>query len=214
MQKQRVLSSGALLVVWLLAGCRTPPPPAAVVPVPATAVTQHVAAAATAFVLSPAAQLRAQALAEFADGRLAEINKDSAEAVEHYLAAAQLEPDNESLQMRTAQGLLQQNRNQEALTILRALVEILKAKKVRVHLAALGGDIEVPTIHGWRTLKVPAGTASGTVLRMRNEGLNGIRGLHDGDQHVRVTIEVPVKLDGKQRERFAEFLQHKQAMKK
>ena len=82
-------------------------------------------------------------------------------------------------------------------------------------------------------MKIPAGTASGTIIRMRNEGLSGLR---DGDQHVRVTIEVPVKLNGKQRdllrdfgaiceeanhpqlqqqrERFAEFLEHKQAMKK
>lgn len=114
--------------------------------------------------------------------------------------------------------------------------DILIEWPVPLHIAALGGEMEVPTIHGWRTLKIPAGTASGTVLRMRNEGLNGIRGMHDGDQHVRVTLEVPVKLDGKQRdalrdfgaacvegnhpllrqqrERFAEFLEHKQAMKK
>jgi molecular chaperone DnaJ len=114
--------------------------------------------------------------------------------------------------------------------------DILIEWPMPLHVAALGGEMEVPTIHGWRTLKIPAGTASGTVLRMRNEGLNGIRGVRDGDQHVRVTIEVPVKLDGKQRdalrdfgaacvegnhpllrqqrERFAEFLEHKQAMKK
>ena len=114
--------------------------------------------------------------------------------------------------------------------------DILIEWPIPLHVAALGGEVEVPTIHGWRTLKIPAGTASGTVIRMRNEGLSGIRGLRDGDQHVRVTLEVPVKLDGKQRdllrdfgaacvetnhpllrqqrERFAEFLEHKQAMKK
>jgi molecular chaperone DnaJ len=114
--------------------------------------------------------------------------------------------------------------------------DILIEWPVPLHVAALGGEIEVPTIHGWRTLKVPAGTASGTVIRMRNEGLSGIRGVHDGDQHVRVNLEVPVKLDSRQRdllrdfgaaceegnhpllrqqrERFAEFLEHKQAMKK
>ena len=114
--------------------------------------------------------------------------------------------------------------------------DILIEWPIPLHVAALGGEIEVPTINGWRTLKVPASTASGTVIRMRNEGLTGIRGVRDGDQHVRVTIEVPVKLDGKQRDllrdfgtvcvegnhpllqqqrgRFAEFLAHKQAMKK
>ena len=114
--------------------------------------------------------------------------------------------------------------------------DILIEWPIPLHVAALGGEVEVPTIHGWRTLKIPAGTASGTIIRMRNDGLSGIRGLRDGDQHVRVTIEVPVKLSGKQRdllrdfgtvceetnhpqlrqqrERFAEFLEHKQTMKK
>jgi molecular chaperone DnaJ len=114
--------------------------------------------------------------------------------------------------------------------------DILIEWPISFHLAALGGEVEVPTIHGWRMLKIPAGTASGTIIRMRNEGLSGVRGMRDGDQHVRVTIEVPVKLGGKQRdllrdfgtlceeanhpvlrqqrERFAEFLEHKQAMKK
>jgi tetratricopeptide (TPR) repeat protein len=121
MQKQRVVCIFALNSVLLLAGCRTPPAPTVVVPVAAPTVTKTVPVVATAFVLPPEGQRRAQALAAFANGRIAELNKDAADAVEHYLAAAQLEPDNEALQMRTAQGLLQQNRNQEALALLRNL---------------------------------------------------------------------------------------------
>jgi tetratricopeptide (TPR) repeat protein len=118
MNKPRVFCICALSGVFLLAGCRTPPAPAATSPTPATAAADVPPAVLP---LSADAQRRAQALAAFARGRFAELHKDNADAVEHYLVAAQLEPDNESLQMKTAQGLLQQNRNQEALTILRDL---------------------------------------------------------------------------------------------
>ena len=116
MHKPRVFCISALCGVMLLAGCRTPPPPLATSPAPPPAAPD-----VAVLSLSPEGLRRAQALAEFANGRLAELNKDNAGAIEHYLAAAQLEPDNESLQMKTAQGLLQQNRNQEALAILRDL---------------------------------------------------------------------------------------------
>lgn len=114
----RVFCKGALCSILLLAGCRTPPTPLSRAPVPPSAAPDTARAELS---LSPEGLRRAQALAEFASGRIAELNKDNAEAVEHFVAAAQLEPDNEALQMRTAQGLLQQNRNQEALTILREL---------------------------------------------------------------------------------------------
>ena len=100
--------------------------------------------------------------------------------------------------------------------------------------AALGGEIQVPTIHGYYALKIPAGTASGTVFRLRGQGLTGIRGVRDGDHHVRVIVEVPARLGGSQRDalralgaactednypqlrqlkgQFAEFLEHKKAM--
>ena len=68
------------------------------------------------------------------------------------------------------------------------------------HIAALGGDIQVPTLHGMMSLKVPAGTASGTVLRMRGKGMASHRGRRGGDHHVRVVIEVPVRLAGAQRD--------------
>ncbi len=116
MNKPRVFCICALSGIFLLAGCRTPPVPLAAPPASAAADVPPAVAP-----LSAEGQRRAQALAAFARGRLAELGKDNADAVEHYLAAAQLEPDNEQLQMKTAQGLLQQSRNQEALTILRDL---------------------------------------------------------------------------------------------
>ena len=77
----------------------------------------------SASALSAEGSQRAQALAEFGAARLAELDKDNAAALRHYQEAARREPDNETLQMRAAQGLLQQNRNQEALAILGALVK-------------------------------------------------------------------------------------------
>lgn len=66
--------------------------------------------------------------------------------------------------------------------------------------AAAGGEIEVPTIQGFAKLKVPAGTESGTVMRLRGKGVSGPRGFGAGDQHVRLMIVVPDRLDRAQRD--------------
>jgi molecular chaperone DnaJ len=60
--------------------------------------------------------------------------------------------------------------------------------------ATLGTRIEVPTLHGLRTMKVPASTQSGTILRLRTEGFPNVHGYGQGDQFVRVIVEVPKKL--------------------
>lgn len=67
-------------------------------------------------------------------------------------------------------------------------------------IAALGGEIEVPTIQGYAKLKIPAGTESGTVLRLRGKGVAGPRGYGVGDQHIRLHVVVPDKLDRAQRD--------------
>jgi len=64
--------------------------------------------------------------------------------------------------------------------------------------AALGASIEVPTLNGPHELKVPAGTQSGEVFRVRGRGLADPRGGSAGDLHVQTTIEVPKKLTPKQ----------------
>jgi molecular chaperone DnaJ len=65
--------------------------------------------------------------------------------------------------------------------------------------AALGTELEVPTIKGTAKLKVPAGTQSHSVFRLRGEGLTRLRG-GKGDEHVRVIVEVPKKLNKRQRD--------------
>ena len=65
--------------------------------------------------------------------------------------------------------------------------------------AALGDEIIVPTLEEKVSYKVPAGTQPGTVFRLKNKGIKSVRGNRKGDLYVRVTLEVPTKLNGKQK---------------
>ncbi|TMA27277.1 MAG: molecular chaperone DnaJ [Deltaproteobacteria bacterium] len=71
--------------------------------------------------------------------------------------------------------------------------------------AALGSTIEVPTLDGKVKMKIPSGTQSGKVFRLRGKGIPHLNGYQRGDQHVRVTVEVPEKLSKKQRELLEQF---------
>lgn len=71
--------------------------------------------------------------------------------------------------------------------------------------ASMGGEVEVPTLTGRTTLKVPRGTASGALLRMKGQGLPGVNGRGKGDQIVRVVVAVPEKLTKRQEELLKEF---------
>jgi len=71
--------------------------------------------------------------------------------------------------------------------------------------AVLGATIRVPTLRGEVDLKVPPGTQSGTALRLRGQGMPDLRGYRQGDQIVKVIVEVPTKLNRKQRELIKEF---------
>jgi len=71
--------------------------------------------------------------------------------------------------------------------------------------AALGGDIKVPTLFGEDKLHIPAGTQSHTVFRLRGEGMPKLNRGGKGDLMVRVILEVPKKLSGKQRELLQQF---------
>ena len=64
---------------------------------------------------------------------------------------------------------------------------------VPVHVAALGGKVTVPTLDGEGSLSIPAGTSSGTTLRIRGQGIRG------GDMHARVLVDVPKELSDEQR---------------
>ena len=66
--------------------------------------------------------------------------------------------------------------------------------------AALGGEVEVPTLAGHSRVKVPSGTQSGRVFRLREQGVRPVRGGATGDLHCRVVVETPVSLSGEQKE--------------
>lgn len=71
--------------------------------------------------------------------------------------------------------------------------------------AALGDEVEVPTVHGNVKLSIPAGTQSGRIFRLRNKGVPNVRGYGHGDQHVQVKVVTPTKLTSKQKELLREF---------
>ncbi|HEY8517361.1 MAG TPA: molecular chaperone DnaJ [Candidatus Binatia bacterium] len=73
--------------------------------------------------------------------------------------------------------------------------------------AALGAEIEVPTLDGPVKLKVKEGTQSGSVLRLRGKGVPDLHGYGRGDQLTRVIVETPRKLTARQRELLEEFAQ-------
>ena len=77
---------------------------------------------------------------------------------------------------------------------------------VSVTAAALGGDIEVPTIDGGRSrVKIPAGSQSGRQMRLRAKGMPALRGGGAGDMFIELAVETPVNLTSKQKELLREF---------
>jgi molecular chaperone DnaJ len=71
--------------------------------------------------------------------------------------------------------------------------------------AALGAEIEVPTLDGKMRLRIPAGTQSGKVLRLKGKGIPDLHGYGRGDQLVKVVGETPRRLTARQRELLEEF---------
>ncbi|MCA9516425.1 MAG: molecular chaperone DnaJ, partial [Myxococcales bacterium] len=66
--------------------------------------------------------------------------------------------------------------------------------------AVLGTDLEVPTLHGAQTVSIPAGTQTGTVLRLRNRGMPRLDGVGHGDQYVTLNVAIPSTLSPAQAE--------------
>lgn len=73
------------------------------------------------------------------------------------------------------------------------------------HIAALGGEVQIPTLRGDVPLKIPAGTQPGKTFTLRGLGLPDVRGSSTGDHHITVTIEVPTGLPGKADDLLAAF---------
>ena len=77
---------------------------------------------------------------------------------------------------------------------------------VPMTVAALGGDVEIPTIDGGRSkIKIPEGSQSGKRLRLRSKGMSVLRSSQRGDMYVELGVETPSKLSKKQRELLEEF---------
>ena len=71
--------------------------------------------------------------------------------------------------------------------------------------ATLGADIEVPTLDGKVKYSVPAGTQTGTVFRLRNKGIQNLRGSGRGDQYITVNVSVPTSLNNEQKDLLIKF---------
>ena len=81
------------------------------------------------------------------------------------------------------------------------------ATEIRVGMpeAVLGAEVSVPTLEGPVTMKIPAGTQPGAVLRLRGRGMPSLRGKGVGDQLVTVRVEIPTQLSTRQRTLIEEF---------
>jgi molecular chaperone DnaJ len=71
--------------------------------------------------------------------------------------------------------------------------------------AALGGVIEVPTLKGTETLEIPSGTQHGEVFKLKGKGLPDIRSYRNGDEIVQILVEIPKRLNERQKQLLREF---------
>ncbi len=76
---------------------------------------------------------------------------------------------------------------------------------ISFYLAAAGGEIKVPTLNGNAILKIPSGTKSGTMFRLGEKGIKYLNEDEIGDEYVKFLIDVPKKLDNKQKKLLQEF---------
>ena len=76
---------------------------------------------------------------------------------------------------------------------------------ISIAVAALGGEIEIPTLEGKARLAIPAETQSGQVFRLRGKGIKGVRSAITGDLMCHVAVETPVNLTARQKELLKEF---------
>jgi molecular chaperone DnaJ len=75
--------------------------------------------------------------------------------------------------------------------------------------AALGADIEVPTLRERATIEVAAGSANGTIHRIRHEGVEHLHGRGRGDLYVHIAIDVPTDLDDTSRDLLRQLAEHR-----
>ncbi len=83
--------------------------------------------------------------------------------------------------------------------------DILTGITISLTKAILGAEIEVPTLNGQVMMKVPAGTQSGRIFRLKEKGIPDLHGRGSGDELVRVNVEIPTRLSSEQRKLIEEF---------
>jgi molecular chaperone DnaJ len=72
--------------------------------------------------------------------------------------------------------------------------------------AALGAEIDVPTLSGKSAIRIPPGTQPGTMFRLKGKGIKNVQGYGHGDLHVRINVEVPTHLSAAQKAKLQEFV--------
>lgn len=83
--------------------------------------------------------------------------------------------------------------------------DVLLDLDINVAQAALGAEVEIPTVDGPAKLKIPSGTQPGKVLRLRGKGVPHLRGNGRGDQLVIVNVDIPARLNNDQRKLFEQL---------
>jgi molecular chaperone DnaJ len=83
--------------------------------------------------------------------------------------------------------------------------DILTLITVSVTKAILGGDVQVPTLNGHVEMKIPSGTQSGRIFRLKEKGIPDVHGRGIGDELVKVNVDIPAKLSAEQRRLIEEF---------
>ena len=76
---------------------------------------------------------------------------------------------------------------------------------ISITTAALGGEIEIPTLDGSAKIRIPAETQTGKVFRLRGKGIKGVRSAQHGDLMCHVVVETPVNLTARQKELLQEL---------
>lgn len=99
-------------------------------------------------------------------------------------------------------------------TFLRRGQHLLCEVHLPVPHAVLGTEVDVPTLNGKATLKIPSGTQPGTTFRMKGQGLPDVRGYGTGDLLVRVQVEIPTRLSDDERRHYDGLMESESGKKK
>jgi len=83
--------------------------------------------------------------------------------------------------------------------------DILTEIEISLSKAILGGEVDVPTLDGKVSMKIPSGTQSGKIFRVKEKGIPDIHGGRQGDELVKVTVKIPIGLSSEQRRLIEEF---------